>query len=216
MVEGVKTKITTHRVITMLDRNELEFLDKLGKDSLFSTGHKLSYNEILRGLIGFAMQVGVQGTGINSLDTLKQKIFEIAKKKMIGQDNTDSNQAVPVERREYPRIKKDLKVECSKLESLKVLPAVNTENISYGGIQITLPEYFEPETRLELKIRSADAEKPIFAFGRVAWIKKDPAQDGFVAGIQLLHINNKERFYKVAIESDGKGLFCPDNKEIKK
>jgi hypothetical protein len=30
-----------HRVITMLDRDELEFLDKLGKDALFSTGHKL-------------------------------------------------------------------------------------------------------------------------------------------------------------------------------
>lgn len=77
-----KNKMSTHRVITMLNRSELEFLDKLGKDALFSTGHKLSYNEILRGLIGFAMQTDLQGTGIDSLDALKQKILELFKTKM--------------------------------------------------------------------------------------------------------------------------------------
>lgn len=66
----------THRVITMLNREELEFLDRLGKDALFSTGHKLSYNEILKGLIEFAMGVGLKGENIDSLNTLKEKLIE--------------------------------------------------------------------------------------------------------------------------------------------
>ena len=69
-------KILSHRVITMLTREELDFLDKLGKDALFSTGHKLSYNEILKGLIDFAMEIGLKGENIDSLNTLKEKLIE--------------------------------------------------------------------------------------------------------------------------------------------
>ena len=66
--------ILKHKVITMVERNELEFLDKLGKDSLFSTGHKLTYNEILKALIDFAMEEGIKGENIPTLAALKEKI----------------------------------------------------------------------------------------------------------------------------------------------
>ena len=69
-------KVMTHRVITMLDRPEMDFLDKLGKDALFTTGHKLSYNEILRTLIDFAMESGISGEKIDSTEKLKQKLHE--------------------------------------------------------------------------------------------------------------------------------------------
>lgn len=69
--------ITTHRVITMLNRQEMEFLDKLGKDSLFTTGHKLSYNEILKALIDFAMEIKVSGEKIDSLETFKEKMHKV-------------------------------------------------------------------------------------------------------------------------------------------
>jgi len=59
----------------MLCRQELDYLDKLGKDALFSTGHKLSYNDILRGLIDFAMAIGITGEKIDSVDSLKNKIL---------------------------------------------------------------------------------------------------------------------------------------------
>ncbi|MDD4953428.1 MAG: hypothetical protein PHG40_00790 [Candidatus Omnitrophica bacterium] len=72
--EGVKAGLSTHRVITKLDRREIDFLDKLGKDALFTTGHKLSYNEILRGLIDFAMVSGISGDNIDSTLTLKAKL----------------------------------------------------------------------------------------------------------------------------------------------
>jgi len=67
--------ISTHRVITLLDRKEMEFLDKLGKDALFSTGHKLTYNEILRGLVDLALETGVSGEKVDSSETLKTALF---------------------------------------------------------------------------------------------------------------------------------------------
>lgn len=66
-----------HRVITLLDRQELDFLDTVGKDALFSTGHKLSYNEILRGLIHFAIAIKLSGKKIDTADKLKEKIIHL-------------------------------------------------------------------------------------------------------------------------------------------
>lgn len=77
--QNLEKKIWTHRVITMLDRKEIDFLDKLGKDSLFSTGHKLTYNDVLRGLIDFAMEIGVSGEKINSSDAFKARILKEAR-----------------------------------------------------------------------------------------------------------------------------------------
>ncbi len=67
-------EIKSHRVITMLDRQEMDFMDKLGKDALFSTGHKLSYNEILKGLIDFAMERNVSAEGVDSLTKFKEQL----------------------------------------------------------------------------------------------------------------------------------------------
>lgn len=71
--------ISKHRVIAMLDREELDFMDKLGKDALFSTGHKLSYNDIIRGLIDFSREIGLSGTTIDSQNALKEKILQRAR-----------------------------------------------------------------------------------------------------------------------------------------
>lgn len=67
-------QVVTHRVITMLGRQEMDYLDKLGKDALFTTGHKLSYNDILRGLIDFAMDAGISGERIDSAKSFKDKL----------------------------------------------------------------------------------------------------------------------------------------------
>ncbi|MDD3345741.1 MAG: hypothetical protein PHO34_04880 [Candidatus Omnitrophica bacterium] len=59
----------------MLGRREVDFLDKVGKDALFTTGHKLSYNDILRALIGFAMDTGISGEGVNSWESFKKSLL---------------------------------------------------------------------------------------------------------------------------------------------
>jgi len=89
---STKKEVIKHRVITMLDRCEIDFLDKLGKDALFSTGHKLSYNEILRGLIDLVMEIGISGDGIDSLKTLEEKILEKMREDLRkAQDKINSN-----------------------------------------------------------------------------------------------------------------------------
>ena len=75
-MDNHEERIAAHRVITMLNREELDFLDKLGKDALFTTGHKLSHNEILKGLIDFAIELGLSGERIDSFRTLKEKMLE--------------------------------------------------------------------------------------------------------------------------------------------
>ena len=73
-MQGNGGQVVMHRVITMLGRQEMDYLDKLGKDALFSTGHKLSYNDILRALIDFAMEAGISGEKIDSAQSFKDKL----------------------------------------------------------------------------------------------------------------------------------------------
>lgn len=40
----------------------------------FSTGHKLSYNEVLKGLIDFAMEHNVSAEGVDSLAKFKEQL----------------------------------------------------------------------------------------------------------------------------------------------
>lgn len=75
-MENLYKPPTTHRVVTMLDRSQMEFLDKLGKDSLFTTGHKLSYNDILKGLVALAMDTGLSGDNVSSIEVLETKLMK--------------------------------------------------------------------------------------------------------------------------------------------
>lgn len=74
-LEESQKKILTHRIIALLNREEVEFLDKLGKDALFSTGKKLSYVQIIKGLVDFAMECGINGNNLESSEKLKEKLL---------------------------------------------------------------------------------------------------------------------------------------------
>ena len=51
-----KQKTTT---VTFLSRNQIDFLDKLGKDSVLYYGFKLSRGKILSELVDFLMELGI-------------------------------------------------------------------------------------------------------------------------------------------------------------
>jgi len=74
-----------HRVIAMFDRRQVDFLDKLGKDALFTTKHKLSHNDILKALIDFAIEINLSAEGVKSEQELKEKIKEKAAGKIGGE-----------------------------------------------------------------------------------------------------------------------------------
>lgn len=67
------------RVVTFLNRSEVDFLDKLGKDALFSTGIKLSRAKLIAWLIYFLEKLRLNGKGIKSEQDLENKITEALK-----------------------------------------------------------------------------------------------------------------------------------------
>ena len=58
------------RAVTFLTRRQIDFLDKLGKDALFSQGSKLSRSDILSELVNFLMSLGIslKGTDLSNHD----------------------------------------------------------------------------------------------------------------------------------------------------
>jgi len=54
------------RVVTFLNRQEVDFLDKMGKDALFSTGCKLSRAKLIAWLVDFMKALNINGQGIKS------------------------------------------------------------------------------------------------------------------------------------------------------
>jgi hypothetical protein len=76
MKETIKLE-KNQRVVTFLNRDEVDFLDKLGKDALFSTGIKLSRTKLIAWLIDFVEQLKINGEGIKSEEDLKNRILKI-------------------------------------------------------------------------------------------------------------------------------------------
>lgn len=74
------------RVITFLTREELDYIDKIGKDSLFTTGAKMPRTKILEAIVDACMKAGVTGEGIHSKEELMNKIFEVVAKKAIEEN----------------------------------------------------------------------------------------------------------------------------------
>jgi hypothetical protein len=71
------------RVVTFLNREEVDFLDKMGKDALFSTGLKVSRAKLIAWVIDFVKGLGITGENIKS-----EKDFETRVLEGLGQFNT--------------------------------------------------------------------------------------------------------------------------------
>ena len=65
-----------HRVVTFLDRNQIDYLDKLGKDALFSTGVKFPRTRIISSLIDLLRKVNVSGEGLRSDQDLEERLVK--------------------------------------------------------------------------------------------------------------------------------------------
>ena len=68
-----------HRVITFLTREELDFLDKIGKDALFSAGAKLSRSKIISAIVNVIRKLNIDGCGLSSKKDLEGKISKAMK-----------------------------------------------------------------------------------------------------------------------------------------
>lgn len=72
----MKDKLTTHRVVTFLTREELEFLDKLERDMMFSTGTHIPRSKIIEDMVDILRQTHLDATGIKDNQQLEQKIID--------------------------------------------------------------------------------------------------------------------------------------------
>ncbi len=70
------------RVVTFLNRNEVDFLDKIGKDALFSTGIKLSRAKLIAWLIDLMKKLDINGENIKSEKEFEERIFEVLKENL--------------------------------------------------------------------------------------------------------------------------------------
>ena len=76
---GQSTKINSElqqRVVAFLTREQVDFLDKIGKDALFSKGSKLSRVKIISMLVELMRSLEISGEGVDSVDELKRRVME--------------------------------------------------------------------------------------------------------------------------------------------
>ncbi|MBI3088399.1 MAG: hypothetical protein HYY91_05920 [Candidatus Omnitrophica bacterium] len=66
-----------HRVIASLNREQVDVLDKIGKDALFSSGTKLSRTEILSALVNVLRRLNLTGEGIQSPAQFEQRVVDL-------------------------------------------------------------------------------------------------------------------------------------------
>lgn len=76
------------RVVTFLNRDEVDFLDKLGKDAFFSAGSKLSRAKLIAWIVDFMKKLNVNGKNIKSEEDFENMILEILKKSLNGSGPT--------------------------------------------------------------------------------------------------------------------------------
>lgn len=72
------------RVVTFLNRQEVDFLDKFGKDALFSSGAKISRAKILSWSIDFLKKLKFNGENIKTECDFERKLMEVFGQKVMG------------------------------------------------------------------------------------------------------------------------------------
>lgn len=65
------------RVVTFLNREEVDFLDKLGKDALFSTGLKLSRAKLIAWLVDFMKDLNIKAENIKTEKDFENMVLHV-------------------------------------------------------------------------------------------------------------------------------------------
>jgi len=75
-VEPAAQAKQVHRVVTFLDRTQVDYLDKMGKDALFSTGVKFPRTRVISALIDLLRKMNVSGEGLRTDLDLEQRLLQ--------------------------------------------------------------------------------------------------------------------------------------------
>ena len=67
----------TGRIVAFLTREEIDFIDSLSKDAMFSTGHRLSRTDIVRAMIDAIRVRVIDANGVRSKSDLEKKLLHL-------------------------------------------------------------------------------------------------------------------------------------------
>ena len=113
-----------------------------------------------------------------------------------------------LEKRRYPRIKKNLDIIFKKMDSRRIYKMSITRDISIAGFRIDLDgvsEPISPGETIEAIIRASEGEEgPIRVIGRVVWVKEKCR--GFEMGIMLICIDKKDEEKFIQCLRDHRGI----------
>jgi len=170
------------RIIALLTREEMEFLDKVGMDALFSTGHKISRIDVISALVEAAMELKLSAEDVATKEDLVARILDISYARR--------------ERRRYPRLRSNLIAGFRRIDSLGPHKDVVTGDIGIGGFKVEM-EYPDPSfvigQPMEITIRDPrESEDPVKALGRVVWMKEKERGAGCEIGFMLTYIRKED------------------------
>ena len=188
--KGNKGGLKAGRVVVNLTREELEFIDTIGRDALFTTGKHLTNNKIIRAFISVMQEVKVKGDGLYTAEELKNRILIKLK--------------IKKDKRAYPRFKKEVTLSWRKASSSEKRNEGSATEISKGGFRIQLKEDRAVGENLEFTINNPyEPSKPITVLGRIAWVKKRDEDSSLEAGIKVICLSYKDRprFSKLLVEN---------------
>ena len=70
------SNLHAHRVIASLNRDQVDYLDKIGKDAQFSSGIKLSRTQILAAMVNALRRLNLTGEGVTTANQFEQRIVD--------------------------------------------------------------------------------------------------------------------------------------------
>ena len=77
----------SHRVIASLNREQVDFLDKIGKDAQFSSGVKLSRTQLLAAMVNALKRLNLTGEGVHSVEQFEQRIVDAMRQAQKGRQD---------------------------------------------------------------------------------------------------------------------------------
>ena len=77
----------SQRVIALLNREQVDYLDQLGKDAQFSSGTKLSRTQILAAMVNALRRLNLTGDGVSTAGQFEQRIVDAMMQKHRGRRN---------------------------------------------------------------------------------------------------------------------------------
>jgi len=101
------------------------------------------------------------------------------------------------ERRKFFRLRASVNVSYTKRKATEEEKSTSSKDISRGGICLIVNEELQESDLLDLKISLPRYTKPIYAAGRVVWIKEITVGDvsrgkKFYSGIEFIKIDERD------------------------